>query len=148
MTESILVGVDESPGSQRALRWAAEQAHRNDLEVDAVHVLTPSTEFARDLSIAGLTTWRRKLRRCLQHEWVQSLQDAGVTYRTELVEDDTVEAGLLAAAARDHALLIVLGAHGNGEFKDRVLGSVIQRVAHRSERPVVIVPACWRPTDR
>jgi nucleotide-binding universal stress UspA family protein len=139
----ILVGVDQSAGAQRALLWAAEHAHRNQLEVDAVHVLTPSAEFNRDLSLASFTAWRRDLHHLFQHQWVRPLIEASVGYRAQLVEDNTVEDGLLAVAERDDALLIVLGAHGHGEIKDRLLGSVTHRIAHRADRPVVIIPARW-----
>jgi nucleotide-binding universal stress UspA family protein len=113
MAETILVGVDGSPAAQRALAWAARHAVDNHLTVVAVHVLTYSTEFRHDLPPTGLTTWRKTLRDQLEHTWVQPLGEAGVAYRSALVEDDTVDAGLRRAATENDVTLIVLGTHGH-----------------------------------
>jgi nucleotide-binding universal stress UspA family protein len=118
MSRSIVVGADGSPATRHALSWAAE--------------------FNRDLSLASFTTWRRQLRDELEHVWIQPLRDKGVPFRTDLVEAETVEAGLPGVAAIDDAGLIVLGADGNGEIKDRLLGSLIARITHRAPCPVVV----------
>jgi nucleotide-binding universal stress UspA family protein len=49
----ILVGLDGSEGSQRALAWATRAAAMAGAEVLAVHVLTPSREMRVDLSPTG-----------------------------------------------------------------------------------------------
>jgi nucleotide-binding universal stress UspA family protein len=79
----------------------------------------------------------------LEHEWVQPARDAGVPFRTVLVEADSVDGGLLDLAVEHDATLVVLGAHGQGDLKDRLLGGVTYKLSHRADRPVVIVPADW-----
>ena len=139
----ILVGVDGSPAGQQALKWAARYARNNDVTVLAAHVLTYSSEFRRDLPPTGLTTWRTKVRERLEQEWVQPARDAGVPFRTVLVEANSVDGGLLNLAVEHDAALVVLGAHGQGNLKDRLLGGVTYKVSHRADRPIVIVPADW-----
>lgn len=143
VASSILVGVDGSPASQRAAAWAAQYARSNEVTVLATHVLTYSAEFLRDLPLTGLTTWRTNVRDRLEQEWVRPLRDTGVKFRTQLLEADSATRGLLKVAAENDAALIVLGAHGHGDLKDRLLGGVTYKVSHRADRPVVIVPADW-----
>lgn len=144
--QTILVGVDGSPAAQRALEWAAHQAHDGD-EVVVVHVLTYSREFWRDLPPTGLTAWRDKLRDTLEREWMAPLDASGTKHEAILVEDDSIDAALLRVADERHAAAIVLGKHGHGALTDRLLGSVTYKVAHRSSLPVVIIPADWSPAS-
>ncbi len=143
MDEPVLVGVDGSPASQRALTWAARYAIGNGREVIAVHVLTYSTEFWTDLSLTGLTAWRQKLDDRLSREWAAPVIAAGVAHREMLIEDDSIDGGLLRIAAEEGAGLIVVGAHGRRDLKDRLLGGVTSKLSQRADRPVVIVPADW-----
>lgn len=138
---TILVGLDDSPAGRRALDWAAARAKESDAEVVAVHILTYSREFALDASLTGLTTWRRKLAADVAGPWTESARATGVKLRTAVLEDDNPAAGLLAAAEREHADLIVIGAHGKGSVFGRLLGATAYRISHRAEVPVVIVPA-------
>ena len=139
----ILVGLDGSEGSQRALAWATRAAAMAGAEVLAVHVLTPSREMRVDLSPTGLTNWRIALRKDLETTWTAPLRDAGVTHRAILVEDDTPAAGICQLADGEHVDLVVVGAQGHRGFADRLLGSVSQRLAHHAHQPVVIVPPDW-----
>jgi nucleotide-binding universal stress UspA family protein len=136
----VLVGVDETPGARAALEWAVNQASLTGAEVLAVHVLTYSRELANDLSSEGATSWRRRQHEALEGAWTEPLHDSGVPFRTILTEDDHVDRGLLRVADEQDAGLIVVGRHGRGGWADRVLGSATYKVAHRAQRPVVIVP--------
>jgi nucleotide-binding universal stress UspA family protein len=140
---SILVGVDGSPAAQRALAWAAQYAADTHQSVLATHVLTYSAEFFRDLPPTGLTAWRTNVRERLEQDWVQPLSDKGVPFRAVVLEADSVDGGLLQAAAENNTTMVVLGAHGHADLKDRLLGGVTYKVSHHADRPVVIVPADW-----
>jgi nucleotide-binding universal stress UspA family protein len=143
MSQPVLVGVDGSPAARAAMVWAMGTAGALDVAVVAVHVLTYSAELARDLPPTGLTTWRHKLRDRLEHEWIPPRDDQAITVRTLLREADSVTEGLLEAAADQDAGMIVLGVHGHGDLRDRLLGGTTYRVSHTADRPVVIVPAAW-----
>jgi len=139
----ILVGLDGSAGSQRALAWVTSAAASTGAEVVAVHVLTPSHEMRVDLSPTGLTNWRADLRKELEATWTAPLRDASVTHRALLVENDTPAAGISEIADSEQVDLVVVGAQGHGGFADRLLGSVSQRLAHHAQQPVVIIPPDW-----
>jgi nucleotide-binding universal stress UspA family protein len=142
---SILVGVDGSPGAARALEWAAARAIESEASILAVHVLTYSAEFRRDLSLETVTVLRVRLEAELRDQWAEPARRAGVRVRTALVEDESVAAGLLHAADRADADLLVLGAKGHGNFAERLLGATTYKVSHAARMPVVIVPNDWRP---
>jgi nucleotide-binding universal stress UspA family protein len=149
----IVVGVDGSDGSARALRWAIGLAEEAGAEVTAVYALGPVADLARGaanavtaglgMSPSGQGPWRNELRRELEQNWCEPLRAAGLPFRARL-EEGSASAGLMAVADREDADLIVVGAHGHGGFEDRVLGSVSYKLSHRAHQPVVIVPSTTR----
>jgi nucleotide-binding universal stress UspA family protein len=149
MVKRIVVGVDGSPGSARALRWAIGLARHEEAEIIAVYALSPVEDLARGASnavAAGLGlpsseagSWRAELRREMEHDWCAALVASGLPFRAHL-EQASAPAALMAVADRENADLIVVGAHGHGSFEDRVLGGVSYKVSHRAHQPVVIVP--------
>jgi nucleotide-binding universal stress UspA family protein len=143
---TILVGVDESPGAQRALAWATARAHEtSDTRLLVAHVLTFSTELRRDAGLETTTLWRRDLERTVRDQWTVAARAAGVDVETVVCEADSPAAGLLSLAGRDAVDLIVLGTHGHGGLADRLLGATTYKVSHAATTPVVIVPVDWRP---
>jgi nucleotide-binding universal stress UspA family protein len=143
----ILVGVDGSIGSQRALGWATARAVENGAAVLAVHVLTYSRELLRDLPPTGITRWRHDLEAQLHGPWTDAARAAGIDLRSLLLEDDTPAGGIIAVADREQVDLIVVGAHGEGGIADRILGSTSYKLAHRAHQPVVVIPPRWTAAD-
>jgi nucleotide-binding universal stress UspA family protein len=140
----ILVGTDGSDGAMRAMEWAARLAQASDASVRAVHVLTYNRELLRDITLDTMTTWRRDLEHELRSTWVAPLVDQGVPHRCALIEDESSAAGLIHAADREQADLIVVGARGHSSLASRVLGSTSYSLTHHARRPVIVVPATWR----
>jgi nucleotide-binding universal stress UspA family protein len=139
----VVVGADGSDGSRHALEWAAHLSVATGAQVLAVHVLTYNHEFAKDLSLDTMRTWRSELRHELETRWTQPLTVAGAEHRCLIVEDDSAAAGLLKTCENEQADLIVVGAKGHRGFGDRILGGVSYRVTHAARLPVVIVPPEW-----
>ncbi|MCC6339332.1 MAG: universal stress protein [Acidimicrobiia bacterium] len=135
----IVVGVDGSKGSGRALAYAADVAERLGAEVVAVYGLGPLAELAMAIPPSRPTTWKRDLQDEMHDVWCRPLADRGVKFHARLVESDPVNA-LIDAADKEQALMIVVGANSRGELAHRVLGGVTYRLAHRAHHPVVIVP--------
>jgi nucleotide-binding universal stress UspA family protein len=136
----IVVGVDGSNGSRRAVEWAAGLASATGAAVLAVHVLTYGTEMIRDVMPETMRAWRLELREELRTTWVEPLASRGIEHRTEMVEHDSPAAGLLAITDEQNADVLVVGARSHGGLTDRLLGGVSYRVTHRSRIPVVVVP--------
>jgi nucleotide-binding universal stress UspA family protein len=139
MIETIVVGVDGTEGSRRALEWTAQRALERHADVVAVFAMPPASEFV--MSIPPLPAEAvHDMRVHFEHDWCRPLRDAGVPYRSYVVEQSAAHA-LVRIAEREHADLVVLGAHGHGGFADRLLGSVSYTVSHAAPCPVVIIPA-------
>ena len=137
----VVVGVDGSDGSRKALRWAAAEAAARGDDLELVHVWEapqayaplglgaypldpePIQEVARGL-LEGLVADARELA-------------PGVEVQGELVEGPPAQALLDHARTAD---LLVVGSRGLGGFKSLLLGSVSQQVVHHAPCPVVIVP--------
>lgn len=125
----VVVGVDGSPGSQAALRWAVEETRLRGGELEAV--------VAWQRSPIGRSAVR-------EHEAREALADAldrvdtgGVTVVPTVVEGSP--AGALVRASRS-ASVVVVGTRGRGVVAESVLGSVSHEVLHRAWGPVVVVP--------
>ena len=122
------------------MRWVVDLAADMDVEVIAVHAFD-LLAFVGAHGMFALVDDRSLLdaaREELETRWVASLRNAGVKYRTEIVEGNPAQA-LLATAKNADADMIVVGARGRGGFREILLGSVSHHVSHHAETPVVIV---------
>jgi nucleotide-binding universal stress UspA family protein len=138
-TYRIVVGVDGSDGSQRALQWAAHEAATRGGTVQAVtawswdgieitpHVsANPQEAKTRAASVLG-----RALAQLAGPDRV------GITIATEVVEGRPAD--VLSAAAKG-ADLLVLGSHGHSRVRHTVLGSVSEECVRKAGCPVVVIP--------
>lgn len=135
---TIVVGVDGTPGSLAALRWAAEEAqHRGDslLAVRVWHFPSNASGFLTDESIQ---TIQRDEEEQLELDIFDVLGDAPAVGVRRLVTSGAVTKTLFSAA-RD-ADLLVIGSKGHRGLTNVVIGSVSAQVTHYAPCPVVIVP--------
>jgi nucleotide-binding universal stress UspA family protein len=144
----VVVGLDDSAAAAAAARWAAEAVRDGGGEVVAVYGLDTSLarqlaeSFMRGLGMppsSGVSDWKKEIRLLLEVEWAQPLRDAGVQYRTVLVEGDPVHA--LLQTARDNDVdLIVVGHQGGTTFLHRLFRHLSEELVDHARRPVVVVP--------
>jgi nucleotide-binding universal stress UspA family protein len=136
--DRIVVAVDGSPGSARALDWAVDLAFAVGAEVVAVHALGLLDELDPGHKVpAG--AHREEIRRRFEGHWCAALDDRDVRTR-RVLRDGAAVPVLLAVAAEVEADLVVLGSRGLGGFPELLLGSTSTQVAQRSPRPVAIIP--------
>jgi len=130
----IVVGVDGSPSSQRAVRWAAQQAKLTGATLRAVSSwrwpnyitrIPPGVDLASDT--------RRTLDEVLQ-EALTGSEDVSVT--RHVIEGPPGPA--LLTQAQD-ATLLVVGAQGRAAFPGMLLGSVAEYCVRQGSCPVVVV---------
>ena len=138
MYDKILVAVDHSEISDRALLAARDLALLSQGEVWVLHlrereiamktglVMTDETKDEADAAVAAA---------------VEKLIEAGVKAQGEVrstifgyaareIVDDAIEHG---------ADVIVMGSRGRGDLKGLLLGSTAHKVIHLADRPVLIV---------
>ncbi len=72
-------------------------------------------------------------------EAVERARAVGAKVEVALVEDRPTEA-LVKLADELGARAIVVGSHGEHPIKGALLGSVVYKLLHMSERPVLVVP--------
>ena len=145
MVMRIVVGVDGSEPSRRALEWCATYASKLDVEVVAVHAIdlpliaAPSTTMFPVRIPPPSAEERSQLEGVVTREWSAPLEKATVHFRVVLVDGDPAQA-LMRAATTEDADLVVTGKRGRGGFAELLLGSTSHALSHHLDRPLVIVP--------
>lgn len=157
----VVVGVDGSAQSIRALRLAAQEARCRSARLHAVYVFEPipagevstvATVTATAWPASSATMLREAYRRSAEHQEEarqhaesrldQVLREAGpaldgVTVERTVVSDEHPSAALIRIAA--NADLLVVGSRGFGGFKGLLLGSVSQLCVQHATCPVLVV---------
>ncbi|EPH46487.1 universal stress protein [Streptomyces aurantiacus] len=140
MERTICSGVDGSPESLAAARWAAEEAVLRDVPLHLIHAGDRGPE---EPGQAGAVA--RRLARQILDEAQEGARSACPTVRLT----DEHAAGPATAAllrAGDDAVMTVLGSRGLSAVAGLLVGSVAQGVVARTTRPAVLVRAVeWQP---
>jgi nucleotide-binding universal stress UspA family protein len=134
----VVVGVDDSAGGRRALRWAAEEAALRGSVLEAVHVVPPKDvpSFPGTLPLPSRDDVELAGARLLE-EQLADIEVPGLRV-DRTVTSGRSPAGVLCERARGADLLVV-GARGRGGFAGLLLGSVSQQVVAHAPCPVVVV---------
>ncbi len=139
----IVVGIDGSPNSERALEWALKHAAalHTSLQVIAVHEVARSYWGHEPVIGASDISIMDKLQRSAEEmteRAVSQLGDARPTsVQVRAVSGFVVQQLINAAQDADE---LVLGSHGLRGLARLVLGSVSNEVIEHAVCPVVIVP--------
>jgi nucleotide-binding universal stress UspA family protein len=140
MTKKILVPIDGSDQARKAIDFAANLAKQNDATIHLLHVykLPIIPEGMGEYVISD----RIELQ-ALGDQIISVAQDevrkkGGQHIEATVMEGDPAER--IIAYAKDHDVdMIVMGSRGLGSFKGLLLGSVSNKVSHRTDRTCVIV---------
>ena len=139
--QQIVVGVDGSPESLTAARWAAREAGLRDLSLLLVH--------AFDIPVAGMLgyTVPAALTDGLSESGEQILADAAQDIRQDhpdleitsrLAQSDPRP---ILVEASERAVLTVVGTRGGGRIPGVILGSVALHITAHGRSPVAVIPA-------
>ncbi|MFC5730851.1 MULTISPECIES: universal stress protein [Nocardioides] len=144
---SIIVGVDGSDDSDRALQWAAEQAHlerRPLVVVTAVAAGATTAANVRGITLSGVGAVYAYADDDLLAFGKEVAMDAVDTAR-RLRPGLEVGAHVTLGDAREvlvdlsaRVYLIVLGSRGRGTVRSKILGSVSATVSRQAACPVVV----------
>lgn len=137
----ILVPLDFSASSTRALDYACAIARKFDAALHLVHVCeVPSMMTgSMDAYAIAYTDWSQRLGEEAERE-LEKLRRrlAGVKVSTEVLFGNPARAIVTAARTND-ADLIVMGTHGHGPVMHVVMGNVAERVVRTADCPVLTV---------
>ncbi|MFD5824169.1 universal stress protein [Lentzea sp. NPDC060358] len=140
-TKPIVVGVDGTPASDRALRWALDEAVVRGCPVQVVHAWT----------FEALNDWAETTEQRVRAE-SEALLDQAVRTASQDRETmpDLVRMSLRGDAAAtlekvsEGAAMLVVASHTDRGIRQFVLGSTSLHVVRHAHAPVVVVPV----TDR
>ena len=139
----IVVGVDGSDPSGRAVDWCAQHATSLDAAVIAVHAIDVAVIVTPMPAVVPLPQFseidRDQLRETVTTVWCAALARSGVPFRVVLSDDGAAVAIMETARAED-ADLVITGRRGRGGFAELVLGSTTYALTHHLQRPLLIIP--------
>ena len=131
---SVVVGVDGSPASERAVEIAFQEASFRGVDLVAVHAWSDTGVFefpGVDWSVLQSGAEETLSERLAG--WQEHYPDVPV--RRVVVADRPAHQLLELAKS---AQLLVVGSHGRGGFAGMVLGSVSTAVVHAARMPVIV----------
>jgi nucleotide-binding universal stress UspA family protein len=144
----IIVGVDGSDNSRRALNWAMREAIQRRLPLTVMTVQPDPVRPATGIywGVRGENSFNPELaQKALQKLADDVASQIGGTVPEIIVSATTGEvAEELVKASRDADLLVV-GSRGSGGFTRLLLGSTSSQVTHHAVCPVVVVPGTHQP---
>jgi universal stress protein A len=139
---SILVPIDFSAPSKKALAFAAPLARQFGAKLTLLHVIEPvvAPEFAKSFSLQNdkvMAVCKGQLQHILKEHAIEP----------KLVEKALVRQGrsfheIVNAARLWKVDLIVISTHGYTGLKHALLGSTTERVVRHAPCPVLVVRAC------
>ena len=141
----IVVGVDGSDHSRRALGWAMREAVKHELPLTVVSVHPPpprpATRIYWGVHTAPDNSIDLEPARSAVQEFVGKVAGEIGETPPEITVSVTVGdlAEELVLASRD-AYMLVVGSRGSGGFARLLMGSVSSQVVHHASCPVVVVP--------
>ncbi len=137
----IVVGVDGSPSSLSAMRWAIRQAGLTGATVDAVMAWHyPASAGGYGWATVGIDQNYdfAEVAGKVVTDAISNTLDPGSDVRVtpHIVEGVPAQVMLDACAGAD---LLVVGSRGHGGFTEALLGSVSQHCVHHAQCPVVVI---------
>lgn len=141
MADTVVVGVDGSKDSGRALAWAAGEAALRGVPLRIVfglHMPVAGVPFSGAATLPPSAELEKR---------VQAILDAAARLAREAQPDIETETAVIRKPPADALLkeseaagLVVVGTRGMGSIRSAFLGSVPVRLAAHAKSPVAIVP--------
>jgi nucleotide-binding universal stress UspA family protein len=139
----IIVGVDGSDHSRRALSWAMREAVKHDLPLTVMSIhpppARPATSIYWGVHNYPENSFDPELARAAVQQFVDKVAGE-IGEKPEItVSIGTGDAAEELVNASQDADMLVVGSRGEGGFARLLMGSVSSQVVHHASCPVVIV---------
>lgn len=138
MFEKILVPLDGSEHSKRALEEAVQIAKKVGGKITLIHVFSVSPFAVTPMQVYNYAKAMREHGNDILTEGQKKAEAEGVQAETLLVDGHTVEE-ILKSAGEGNFNLIVIGARGLSKIKELLMGSVSDAVTKHASCPVLVV---------
>lgn len=138
--KKILVPIDGSDNSYRALDAAILLSEKLDAKLTAIHVMGDPPVlhiYSQKLLTSLLDAYRKEIRLILS-KCSEIATKKGLTINTELLQGNPASM-ILNYCEKGEYDIVVMGSRGMGMFKEMLLGSVSSKIVHYSCCPVMII---------
>lgn len=145
--KKILVPIDFSEGSKKALKFATSLAAPFDAQVEVVHVWQPPAFLSAELVVldpeangVSLEDWvEAEAGRALASFLEEAKEEGGTLLPSRLVRGEPTE--VIPKLAKDEGVdLLVMGTHGRTGVARMLAGSVTEHTVRVAGCPVLTVP--------
>ena len=154
--KNILFATDLTANSEHAFKHAILIARQSKSKIHILHIIPEVDasfrsyvsavmgqgkleEFEGQHEEQALEQIKKKLEDFIQRELTDYPEDLKNIADIEVIHGHPVTK-ILQVAARINADVIVMGTHGKGALEHTFLGSVAEKVLHKSNRPVFTIP--------
>lgn len=140
----VLIGVDNSDASTRAVEFALDRAAAEDLQFVIAHVINWSPFSFNTPTENEERHGRKEAETTAAHDqviapMVSLVEAAGRTATAEIRHGNPSET-LIDLAQEAGATHIIVGRTGDSGLREAIFGSVVMRLVHSSPLPVTVVP--------
>ncbi len=138
MFKTVIVAIDGSEHSKKALHYAQELADRFNATLCLVHAFPHTSDLLAYDDFEKLISQRKAAGQEILDEARHILGKTRFTVEEELLEGPEAEA-ILTVAKAYKADLIVMGTRGRSSLEGLIFGSVSNKVVHLAPCPVMVV---------
>lgn len=135
--DAIVVGIDGSLDSDRAVTWAVELALLTHQPVHYVHVAPEAPRTLTDIDVQA--RWAENARVVLDEAVTRAERVPGLRVSSETIDGSGLATAEALVAASRNAAMLVVGSRGHGGYAGMLLGSVSQHAARHADCPVITV---------
>lgn len=143
MYQRILVPIDGSATSERALDEAIRFAQQQNAQVEVIHVLEDVWYFDNEdyLNYAELIQSMRGIGEKILEQAQKKLQQADVAAEIKLLETQGERIASVIATEAKNSLtdLIIIGTHGRSGFSRMLMGSIAEGVVRTAHVPILLI---------
>lgn len=141
--KKIVVPIDGSGWSQRAIPHAVDIAQNNEAELILLHVFRPpATEYVGEIALAGQDEQLMALRDELKQKLMSirsEIRSEKVNVRVQLIEGMGVAEIIIDYINDEKADLVVMSSHGRTGINRWLFGSVAHKVMQEVNIPVMVI---------
>jgi len=141
--KKIVVPIDGSGWSERAIPHAADIARTNNAEIILLHVFrAPASEYTDQIALAGQDDQIQQIREQLKQKLASlrnELRAQGLQTRIQMIEGAGVASLICDYINEEDVDLVVMTSHGRTGLGRFIFGSVAHKVMQEVSVPVLIV---------
>lgn len=140
MFTNILVPVDGSDNSYRALDAALLFSEKLGSNITAVHIMeqVPITHIGSEKLLSEFLEAYKKENQDILSKCSEIATQKGLTIKTLLLQGNPASV-ILDYSKQEKFDLLIMGSRGMGKFKELILGSVSSKIVHHSPCAVLLI---------